>query len=157
FVMKRPLVFAIPMIIGMIALVIPLSNLSFGGMSEKYLPPNNAARQAQEHFDQLFPGYRTNPLTLVIQSTNHQPVTDQEIADIRAKARAISGFSDPDNDPANMWQERNYAPGASKDPSARVLQNGLINPSDAAKKIGELRAITPPKGVTISVGGTPAL
>ena len=157
FVMKRPLVFAIPIVIGMILLVIPLSNLSFGGMSEKYLPPNNAVRQAQEHFDQLFPGYRTNPLTLVIQSTNHQPVTDQEIADIRGKARAISGFSDPDNNPANMWQERAYAPGASKDPSVRVLQNGLINPSDAAKKIGELRSIGPPKGVTISVGGTPAL
>jgi trehalose monomycolate/heme transporter len=157
FVMKRPLVFAIPIVIGMILLVIPLGNLSFGGMSEKYLPPNNAVRQAQEHFDQLFPGYRTNPLTLVIQSTNHQPVTDQEISDIRGKARAISGFSDPDNNPANMWQERAYAPGASKDPSVRVLQNGLINPNDAAKKIGELRSIGPPKGVTISVGGTPAL
>ncbi len=157
FVMKRPLVFAIPIVVGMILLVIPLGNLSFGGMSEKYLPPNNAVRQSQEHFDQLFPGYRTNPLTLVIQSTNHQPFSDQQIADIRGKAMAISGFSDPDNNPANMWQERTYAPGASKDPSLRVLQNGLINPSDAAKKIGELRSITPPKGVTVSVGGTPAL
>ena len=58
----------------------------------------------------------------------------------------ISGFSDQDNTPANMWQERSYAPGASKDPSVRVLQNGLINPNDAAKKIGELRHITPPEG-----------
>ena len=157
FVMKRPLVFAIPIVVGMILLVIPLGNLSFGGMSEKYLPPNNAVRQSQEHFDQLFPGYRTNPLTLVIQSTNHQPLTDQQIADIRSKAMAISGFSDPDNNPANMWQERSYAPGASKDPSVRVLQNGLINPNDAAKKISELRDITPPKGITVSVGGTPAL
>ena len=157
FVMKRPLVFAIPIVVGMILLVIPLGNLSFGGMSEKYLPPNNAVRQSQEHFDQLFPGYRTNPLTLVIRSTNHQPLTDQQIADIRSKAMAISGFSDPDNNPANMWQERSYAPGASKDPSVRVLQNGLINPNDAAKKISELRDITPPKGITVSVGGTPAL
>ena len=157
FVMKRPLLFAIPIAVGMILLVIPLGNLSFGGMSEKYLPPDNAVRQAQEHFDQLFPGYRTNPLTVVIQSTNHQPVTDQQVADIRSKAMAISGFSDPDNNPANMWQERSDAPGASKDPSVRVLQNGLINPSDAAKKISELRDITPPKGITVSVGGTPAL
>lgn len=157
FVMKRPLIFAIPIVVGMILLVIPLGNLSFGGMSEKYLPPNNAVRQSQEHFDQLFPGYRTNPLTLVIQTTNHQPVTDQEIADIRSKAMAISGFSDPDNDPANMWQERTVAPGASKDPSVRVLQNGLINSNDASKKINELRSITPPKGLTLSVGGTPAL
>ncbi len=157
FVMRRPLTFAIPIAVGMILLVIPLSNLSFGAMSEKYLPPNNSVRQSQEHFDQLFPGYRTNPLTLVLQSTNHQPVTDQQIADVRNKAMTISGFSDPDNNPANMWQERSYAPGASKDPSLRVLQNGLINSNDAAKKIGELRAIQPPKGVTLLVGGTPAL
>src|SRR5260370_14423183 len=70
---------------------------------------------------------------------------------------AIGGFSGPDNNPANMWQERSSAPGASKDPSVRVLQNGLINPNDAAKKISELRSITPPKGITVSVGGTPAL
>ncbi|RFD26052.1 hypothetical protein MUBE_06300 [Mycobacterium uberis] len=157
FVMKQPLVFAIPIVVSMILLVIPLGNLSFGGMSEKYLPPNNAVRQSQEHFDQLFPGYRTNPLTLVIQTTNHQPVTDQEVADIRSKAMAISGFIEPDDNYANMWQERTLAPGASKNPSVRVLQNGLINPNDASKKINELRSITPPKGLTVWVGGTPAL
>ncbi len=157
FVMKRPLVFAIPIIVGMILLVIPLGKLSLGGMSEKYLPPNNAVRQAQEQFDKLFPGYRNNPLTLVIQNTNHQPVADQQIADVRSKAMTIGGFIDRDNNPANMWQERAVAPGASKDPSVRVIQNGLLNQNDAAKKIVELRAITPPKGLTVWVGGTLAL
>ncbi|OBK17573.1 MMPL family transporter [Mycobacterium asiaticum] len=157
FVMKRPLAFAIPIVVGMILLIIPLGNMSLGGMSEKYLPPNNSARQAQEHFDKLFPGYRTNPLTVVIQSTNHQPVTDQQVADIRSKAMAIPGFIDQDNNPANMWQERPQAPGGSKDPSVRVLQNGLSNAADSSKKLEELRAITPPKGLEIYVGGTPAL
>lgn len=155
-VMKRPVMFAAPIIILMILLIIPVGKLSLGGISEKYLPPTNAARQAQEEFDKLFPGYRTNPFTLVIQTTNHQQVTDQQITDIRNKAMAVSGFIEPDN-PADMWQERTYAVGASKDPSVRVLQNGLINPTDAAKKLTDLRAITPPKGVTVSVGGTPAL
>jgi RND superfamily putative drug exporter len=156
-VMKRPLAFAIPIAVGMILLVIPLGNLSFGAISEKYLPPDNSVRLAQEHFDKLFPGYRTDPLTLVIQSTNHQPVTDAQIADVRSRAMSIGGFSEQDNDPANMWQERSYAPGASKDPSVRVLQNALVNPNDAAKKINELRNIAPPRGIDIMVGGTPAL
>ena len=39
----------------------------------------------------------------------------------------------------------------------RVIQNGLVNKNDAEKKIGELRAINPPKGLTLLVGGTPAL
>ncbi len=156
-VMKRPVLFAAPIVIIMILLIIPVGKLSLGGISEKYLPPTNSVRQAQEQFDSLFPGYRTNPLTLVILTSNHQPVTDAQLADIRSKAMTISGFIEPDNNPENMWQERAYALGASKDPSVRVLQNGLNNPADAARKLEELRAITPPKGIEVFVGGTPAL
>jgi len=156
-VMKRPVLFAAPIVLIMLALILPVGKLSLGGISEKYLPPNNSVRQAQEQFDKLFPVYRTNPLTLVIETTNHQPVTDQQVADIRSKAMGISGFIDQDNDPAKMWQERAVAPGATKDPSVRVLQNGLISQGDASRKLAELRAITPPKGITVLVGGTPAL
>ena len=162
-VMRRPLVFAIPIIIGMIALIIPLHNLSFGGMSEKYLPPDNPVRLAQQNFDKLFPGYRTNQLTLVIESDNHSKVTDQQVAEIRNDAASISGFTD------TTWQERACptiegnpcvsAPNGShpKDDSVRVIQNGLANASDAAKKLAELRSITPPRGLTVLVGGVPAL
>jgi uncharacterized membrane protein YdfJ with MMPL/SSD domain len=162
-VMRRPLVFAIPIIIGMIALVIPLHNLSFGGMSEKYLPPNNPVRMAQENFDKLFPGYRTNQLTLVIESDNHSKVTDRQVAEIRNDAASISGFTD------TTWSERACptiagnpcvsTPNGShpKDDSVRVIQNGLVNSGDAAKKISELRSITPPRGLTVLVGGVPAL
>jgi RND superfamily putative drug exporter len=156
-VMKRPLVFAIPIIVIMILLIIPLGKLSLGGFSEKYLPPDNSVRSAQEHFDKLFPGYRTEPLTLVIVNKDHKPVTDQQVGEIRNKALAISGFTDPNDNPAEMWQERTYAQGGSKDPSVRVIQNGLVNRMDAAKKVGELRAIAAPKGISVLVGGTPAL
>ncbi|MEB3980543.1 MMPL family transporter [Mycobacterium sp. 663a-19] len=164
FVMKRPLAFAIPIAVGMILLVIPLGNLSFGGMSEKYLPPNNSVRLAQEHFDKLFPSYRTEQLTMVIKSDNGGKVTDQQVADIRNRISSITGFTE------RTWQERpcptiagnpcvSGPNGASqpKDGSVRVIQNGLSNRNDAAKKIGELRAISPPKGLSLLVGGTPAL
>ncbi len=163
-VMKRPLLFAVPIVVAMIALVIPLHNLSFGGMSEKYLPPNNSVRLAQENFDKLFPGYRTNQLTLVIKSNNHSKVTDQQLAEIRNDASSISGFTD------KTWKERACptiagnpcvagAKGTShpKDDSVRVIQNGLAHANDAAKKIAELRSITPPKGLSLMVGGVPAL
>ncbi|OBA64395.1 hypothetical protein A5647_02465 [Mycobacterium sp. 1100029.7] len=164
WVMKRPLAFAIPIAVGMILLVIPLGNMSLGGMSEKYLPPNNEVRQAQEHFDKLFPGYRTEQLTVVIQSTNHTKVTDQQVADIRNRISGISGFTD------KTWVERPCpmiagnpcvaGPNGTtqpKDDTVRVIQNGLVNKNDAAKKIDELRAISPPKGLSLLVGGTPAL
>ncbi len=156
-VMKRPILFAAPIVIFMIVLIIPLGKLSLGGISEKYLPPDNQVRQAQEEFDKIFPGFRTEPITLVMKSTDGEPVTDQQVAEIRNRAMSVSGFTDPDNNPDAMWKERSYLDGASKDPTVRVIQNGLINRNDASKKIGELRAITPPKGVTLYVGGTPAL
>ncbi|WP_025736449.1 MMPL family transporter [Mycobacterium genavense] len=164
WVMKRPLAFAIPIAVGMILLVIPLGNLSLGGMSEKYLPPDNPVRMAQEHFDKQFPGYRTEQLTVVIKSNNHSKVTDQQVADIRNRISGITGFTD------KTWEERPCpviagnpcvaGPNGTtvpKDDSVRVIQNGLVNKNDAEKKINELRAISPPKGLTLLVGGTPAL
>jgi RND superfamily putative drug exporter len=156
-VMKRPIVFAAPIVIVMIWLIVPLGNLSLGGISEKYLPPTNSVRQAQQDFDRIFPRFRTEPLTLVIHSNDHRPVTDSQVAQVRSEAMTISGFIDPDNNPANMWKERPYLDGASKDPSVRVIQNGLVNRNDAATKVAELRSISPPRGLTVWVGGTPAL
>jgi RND superfamily putative drug exporter len=156
-VMKRPILFAAPIAIFMIVLIIPLGKLSLGGISEKYLPPDNSVRQAQEQFDKTFPGFRTEPITLVMKNNDGQPVTDQQVAEIRNKAMAVSGFTDPDNNPDAMWKERSYLDGASKDPSVRVIQNGLVNRNEAGKKIAELRSITPPRGVSVYVGGTPAL
>jgi RND superfamily putative drug exporter len=153
-VMKRPIAFAAPIAIVMIVLVVPLGQLALGGISEKYLPPDNAVRVAQEDFDKTFPRFRTEPLTLVIQNTDGQPVTDQQVAEVRSKAMSVTGFIEPDNDPSKMWGARG---GESDDPSVRVIQNPLIDRNDAAKKITELRAITPPRGLTVSVGGTPAL
>ncbi len=153
-VMKRPIAFAAPILIVMILLVIPLGQLALGGISEKYLPPNNSVRLAQEEFDQTFPSFRTEPITLVIQNTDGEPVTDQQVAEIRNKAMSVSGFIEPDDDPSKMWQPRG---GTNEDDSVRVIQNGLIDRNDASEKIDELRSIQPPRGLDISVGGTPAL
>jgi trehalose monomycolate/heme transporter len=153
-VMKRPVAFAAPIAVAMIVLIIPLGHLALGGISEKYLPPDNAVRVAQEDFDKTFPGFRTEPLTLVIHNTDGQPVTDQQVAAIRSEAMSVPGFIEPDGDPTKMWQPRG---GESKDASVRVIQNGLVDRNDASKKVAELRSITPPRGLTISVGGTPAL
>ncbi|MGE2692073.1 MMPL family transporter [Mycolicibacterium pulveris] len=157
-VMKRPIAFAAPIVIVMILMIIPLGQLSLGGISEKYLPPDNSVRLAQEEFDRSFPGFRTEPLTIVMERDDGEPITDQQIAEVRNKAMTVPGFITPDDgDRSKMWQERSVQEGGSKDPSVRVIQNGLENRNDAAKKITELRALTPPRGVTLSIGGTPAL
>ncbi|WP_458318648.1 MMPL family transporter [Mycolicibacterium brisbanense] len=156
-VMKRPIAFAAPILILMTLLVLPIGHLALAGISEKYLPPDNPVRQSQEEFDKLFPGFRTEPLTIVMKRDDGQPITDNQIADMRAKALTVSGFTDPDNNPDAMWKERPANDSGSKDPSVRVIQNGLVNRGDAATKVGDLRALQPPRGITVYVGGTPAL
>jgi uncharacterized membrane protein YdfJ with MMPL/SSD domain len=144
-VMKRPLLFALPIVIIMILLIIPLGKLSLGGFSEKYLPPTNSVRQAQEDFDRTFPGFRTEQMTLVIQ--NASPA---QIEGITQQANAITGFT-------GSWTPRTATDEGTKDPNVTVIQNGLQVRSDAPQKIKDLRAIQPPKGVSVWVGGTPAL
>ena len=155
-VMKRPIAFAAPILIVMTLLVIPLGQLALGGYSEKYLPPDNSVRMAQQNFDQLFPSFRTEPLTLVIRNDSGDPVTDQQLDDLRAKAQTVSGFIGT-NDPSTMWQERSVQEGGTKDPSVRVIQNGLVNSADAPAKIHALRDLSPPHGTSLFVGGTTAL
>jgi trehalose monomycolate/heme transporter len=155
-VMKRPAAFALPIVIVMILLIIPLGQLVLGGYSEKYLPPDNPVRMAQEQFDEKFPTFRTEPLTLVIRSDDGKPITDEQLAQLRAEAQTVPGFIGAD-DPTTMWQERSMQDGGSKDPAVRVLQNGLVNSADAPAKIDELRALSPPRGTSLYIGGTTAL
>ncbi|MCV7204376.1 MMPL family transporter [Mycolicibacterium peregrinum] len=156
-VMKRPIAFATPILVVMTLLVLPIGSLTLAGISEKYLPPDNAVRQSQEQFDKLFPGFRTEQITLVMQRQDGEPITDAQIADMRAKAMTVSGFTDPDNNPDAMWKERAATDSGSKDKSVRVIQNGLVNRGDAATNISDLRALQPPHGIDVFVGGTPAL
>ena len=155
-VMKRPIAFAAPIVVIMTLLIIPMGQLALGGLSEKYLPPDNPVRSAQEQFDKEFSSFRTEPLTLVIKTNNGSPVTDQQLDTLRAEAQTVSGFAGSD-DPSKMWEERAAQDSGSKDPSVRVLQNGLIDSSTAPQKIQQLRALTPPRGTTVLVGGTQAL
>ncbi|MBV9515693.1 MAG: MMPL family transporter [Mycobacteriaceae bacterium] len=151
-VTKRPILFAAPILVIMILLIVPLGQLSLGGISEKYLPPNNPVRQAQEDFDRTFPGYRTETLTLVIQNAN-----PAQVEEIKSEAGRLTGFTNPSWDERNVSSDSNGNPGTKTNPNVTVLENGLQIRNDAADKISQLRSIQTPKDVTIWVGGTPAL
>ena len=113
----------------MILLIVPLGQLTLGGISEKYLPPNNPVRQAQEDFDRTFPGFAPRQLTLVIQNAN-----PAQVDEIKSKAARISGFT-------KTWDERTVStdpdgnPGTKTDPNVTVLENGLQNRNEAPNKI----------------------
>ena len=139
WVMKHPAWVATPIIVILLLLIVPFKNIAFGGLSETYLPPGNETRVAQEHFDELFPSFRTNPVNLVITGAD-----SQEVFNIALEANQVEGFTGP-------FQPRPAVDGVN------MLTSGLIDPDRPGNTIDELRAIPAPDGVEILVGGVPAM
>ncbi|WP_248499589.1 MMPL family transporter [Tomitella gaofuii] len=136
---KHPGWVATPIVIVMLLLIVPFKNVAFGGLSEKYLPPDNPTRVAQEHFDELFPTFRTNPVDVVITGAS-----DSQVVDIATAANQIDGFTGP-------FKVDKSADGVT------VLSAGLVDPDRPGNTITELREIPEPPGVDVLVGGVPAM
>lgn len=143
WVMKHPLKIAIPITVGLLLLIIPVKDLAFGGINEKYLPPDNKARSALEHFYEVFPQSKTDPIQLVFVSGDTNAI-------------------------GQVWKEANQAPGmvgpfavptkSPTNPEVFRTSATLVDPTgNAEPTIDYLRSIEVPDGVTMYVTGQPAL
>src|SRR5699024_5926018 len=90
FSMKRPVAVAIPVVVVLVALIIPFSGVKFGGINETYLPPDNTTRVAQEQYDENFPGTRTDPVKLVVIGSD-----GATLSQIRSAANEAPGLTGP--------------------------------------------------------------
>ncbi|MEU1983674.1 MMPL family transporter [Nocardia sp. NPDC019395] len=144
WVMQHPLKIAIPICILLLLLIIPVKNLAFGGMSEKYLPPDNATRVAQEEFDKTFPLRQSDPIQLIFQGENTSSIAKVlKEADKAPGLADAAGFAVPSESPT---QENVFRT------SATLLDSDNYQPT-----VDYLRAIDVPDDVTMLVGGQPAL
>ncbi|MFD6398486.1 MMPL family transporter [Nocardia sp. NPDC060249] len=143
WVMKHPLKIAIPITVGLLLLIIPVKDLAFGGINEKYLPPDNTTRSSLEHFYEVFPQKKTDPIQLVFVSDNTNAI-------------------------GKVWKEANQAPGlvgpfevpvkSPTNPEVFRTSATLVDPTGGAEPtIDYLRSIEVPDGVTMYVTGQPAL
>ncbi|HEY9313662.1 MMPL family transporter [Williamsia sp.] len=145
WVMRHPLQIAIPVVLLLLALIIPFANIQFGGITEKYLPPDNDNRVAQQHFDEYFPTERTEEIKLVIlydPESNDDAAKLQQIAD---QANQIPGFT-----------KEFTLDGAPAEGNLVEMSAGLIDMDTAGEAVDELRAIDT-QGLQVYVAGTPAL
>ncbi|RDI46792.1 MMPL family transporter [Nocardia mexicana] len=142
WVMKHPLKIAIPIVIVLLLLIIPVKNLKFGGISETYLPPDNPTRVAQQNFDKIFPLRKTDPIQLAIVTDN-----PREIYGVLKQANSIEGFTADFPTPkvppngSNVW-------------TSEATLNADADPNTV---IDELRALEMPDDVELLVGGQPAM
>ncbi|WP_181698255.1 MMPL family transporter [Nocardia sp. GTS18] len=144
WVMRHPLKVAVAVVVGLLLLIIPIRNLTFGGINEKYLPPDNSTRLALEHFYEVFPLKKTDPIQLVF---------------VGKDTTAIGA----------VWKQANQAPGlvgqfgvpsntGSNDPAVYRTSATLVDPTgNAEPTIDYLRAIDVPDGVDMYVAGQPAI
>ncbi|WP_327149142.1 MMPL family transporter [Nocardia sp. NBC_01329] len=144
WVMQHPLKIAIPICVLLLLLIIPVKNLAFGGMSERYLPPDNATRVAQEEFDQTFPLRQSDPIQLIFIGENTRSIAKvMKEADKAPGLADASGFSVPSQSPERKDLFRSSAT--------------LLDSEDYEPTVDYLRSIEVPDDVTMLVGGQPTL
>ncbi|MGQ4619214.1 MMPL family transporter [Nocardia sp. R7R-8] len=146
WVMKHPLKIAIPLCIVLLLLIIPVKNLTFGGINERYLPPDNPTRLAQKQFDTIFPLRKSDPIELVFVVDN--PSLATEVGKVVKEASKAPGLAG----------EFAYPPStAPNDKTIYKTSVTLTNSEDADPTIDYLRSIELPDGVTMLVGGQPTI
>lgn len=124
----------------LIALTLPIMSITFGGINESYLPPNQETRVAQDRFNEEFPTFRTEPVKLVVKNASNQ-----QLVDVVMQVRGLNGLTEP------------MAPTTATKDGTTVLSAGIKDRDDYAKIVHELEQVKAPEGVNLYVGGTPAM
>ncbi|MGK8522890.1 MMPL family transporter [Nocardia asteroides] len=142
WVMRRPLAVAVPVIAILVVLIAPVRDVTFGGITERFLPPQHPARTAQQHFDQVFPLRQINPVDLVLITHNSADI-DAVVAQAGRAPGLIAPFPRAVQGPAH--------------PNVYTTSTVLRDAHDANATIDYLRSMPVPKGTTVLVGGQPAI
>ncbi|MGH3249391.1 MAG: MMPL family transporter, partial [Trebonia sp.] len=140
-VMRRPVVYATVIVIGLLALGTPFLRIQWGGTDARSLPAASTVRQVSQQLGSDFPVNSTAPIEVLLTRTASPAALTGYLRDIDAvpgvtKAR-LTG------DKANSARiDIGYTP-ATVSPAARHI-------------VARIRSITPPGGATALVGGTTA-
>ncbi|MFB7718768.1 MMPL family transporter [Nocardia sp. NPDC056100] len=140
-VMRRPITTIVPVVAILVVLIAPVRDIAFGGISERFLPPEQPTRTAQQHFDELFPLRETDPVEIVVRTYS---TTDLD-ATIESANRAPglkAPFPEPFSAPSQL--------------GVFTTSTAVGNSHDAERTIDYLRTMAVPKGTTVLVGGQSA-
>ena len=138
-VMRRPLVYVAVITIALLALAAPFLRISWGGTDARTLPAASAVRQVTQALDSQFPVNSTDPIEVLITGA------DPALAPYLHHIDAIPGVTGA------------QVTGA-KDDAIRVDVGYTPAPVSSAARhiVTQIRALAPPAGATVLVGGTTA-
>jgi len=147
-VMRRPLLYAVPIVVVLLALGSPFLKVVWGGVDATVLPATAAPRVVTEALNRDFPGNPTAPIEAIVQFP--APITtgtarSTELAAYASRLRQVSGVTGA------------KVTGVRGDAGRVDLRYGPGPYSSQARAIvGQVRDLAPPAGATVLVGGQTA-
>jgi uncharacterized membrane protein YdfJ with MMPL/SSD domain len=143
-VTRRPILVAVPIVIGLALISSPIRDITFGGLDIHDLPKSNTVRATQELITAEFP-LVNNGATIVTQGDGGPPA-ETVVAQFAAAARTAEGVTRVD-------------PLASADDM--TILHAVLSSDDfsngARDSVAALRALPPPPGATVLIGGENAV
>ena len=140
-VMRRPVAYVCVIVIGLLALGAPFLKISWGGTDARSLPSTSTVRQVQQVLDAGFPANSTDPIEVLITG----PVTHTALTGYEQRVAAVPGVT-----AVNVT-------GVAGDTARIDLGYRPASVSTQARHIvTEIRALAPPAGAAVLVGGTTA-
>jgi RND superfamily putative drug exporter len=146
-VMRRPVLYTVVVVGVLVALALPFLRVQFGGIDVRVLPADQESRIVAETIERDFPPSTDGPIQSI--------VTLPDAVDSPAGGAALQQYVEsvaavPGVDAATVT-------GAAGD-TARVSIGYAGDPVDKAARdlVGDIRAVTPPDGVEVLVGGESA-
>jgi uncharacterized membrane protein YdfJ with MMPL/SSD domain len=147
-VMRRPAVYAVVIVVALLALASPLLHVSWGGVDATALPAGSAPRTVTEALNHDFPGNPTAPVEAVVSFPGPiagSPTRTADLASYVAQLARVPGV-------AGAQQTGIHGNDARVD----LSYNDGINSPAARDIVGQVRDVTPPAGATSYVGGQTA-
>jgi uncharacterized membrane protein YdfJ with MMPL/SSD domain len=147
-VMRRPLLYAVPIVVLLLALGSPFLKVVWGGVDATVLPSSAAPRVVTEALNRDFPGNPTAPIEALVQFRGPVAASPARTADLAAYARRLghvpgvtaAQVTGVHGDVARI--DLSYGPGPYT-PQARAIA-------------GQVRDVAAPPGATAQVGGQTA-
>lgn len=139
-VMRRPARYAAGVVVILAVLALPLLQLRLGSVDERVLPAGDPARVVAERVAAEFTGTAPSPVLVLLDGA-----TSAQTSAVRQRIGDL-----PDVTGAKIDAERGGATLIS------ASYAGGFAGSQAQNAVREIRAITPPAGVRLLVGGDPA-
>jgi len=144
-VMRRPLVYVTVITIALLALGAPFLRISWGGTDARTLPAASTVRQVSQTLDSQFPANSTDPIEALITGPGASAGGSAGLASYLHRIDAIPGVTGTQVT-------------GSKGDTIRVDVGYTPAPVSSAARhiVTQIRALAPPAGATVLVGGTTA-